>query len=252
MLKDYRAFRTNFGGARPLDEQHVSGAAYGPAGMVLAGAGFKRSDVGMLTKSYRKLNAALHVLRREHFQEWGALIEPYLSDVADHSVIEDWRQKLQALDEENAGVRQENVKRAEKGRSEKPEKVALVIPRLQLERHDRAIRRLAGYLKGEKLHVVNPKLMSTREVEAGEAANAQIYAYFQQVRVSGRTERGAVSAAAWKFGVSEDEIERVIEFRSENKLASCVMVECGRKVFSQNLCQRHYQAEWRTKTKKVS
>jgi hypothetical protein len=245
LLKDYRTYQTAFGGARPLDETYVSQASYGPAGLILAGAEFKAGDIAGLEESYFYLNIALHLLRREHFQEWGALIEPYLSDVADSSVVEDWRRKVGELDDHNAKIRSLNKQRAKKGKPLKPEKVALIYMRLQLQRHDRALTRLTRYLKNIDLHVVNPHLMSTQEKAAGDAANAQIYAYYQQVRVAGRTHRGAISAAAWKFGITEDRVERIIEFRAGLKLATCAQPECERAVYSQNLCQRHYQFEWR-------
>ncbi len=252
LLKDYRSFHAAYGGAMPLDETYVSQATYGPGGLITTGVGFEKRDIEPLRKSYRTLNAALRILRREHFQEWGALIEPYLSDVADHSVVADWRTKIADLDAENAQIRRKNEERVKKGRPPRPEKVRLVYTRLQLGRHDRALGRLARYLKNANLHVVNPKLMSTSEKEAGQAANAQLYAYYQQIRVSGRTHRGAVSATAWKLGISEDEVERIIEFRADVKLATCAEVECERTVFQQNLCQKHYQREWRTRKGRAS
>lgn len=251
LLKDYRAFHAPFGGARPLDETHIQQAAYGPAGLIETGAEFREGDAEALEESYYYLQVALGFLRRDHFGEWGALIEPYLSDVADHSVVEDWRKKIASLDEENARIRRENERRAKKDRPPKPEKVGLVFARLQLERHDRAIWRLTEYLKGVDLHVVNPKLMSTREEAAGEAANAQIYAYYQQVRVAGRTHLGAVSATSWKFGTSEDAIERVVEFRSDVKLEVCAEENCVRPPERGVYCMKHYmQARRRTRRRK--
>lgn len=247
LLCDWRAFETAFGGARSLDETHISEAAYGPAGLILSGAQFEKKDVPGLKKSYEKLNAALRLLRREHFPEWVALIEPYLSDVADHSIVADWREKIATLDKENEAVRKLNKERAKKGRPEKPEKVRHVFIRLQLERHDRAIKLLSDYLRNVDLYAVYPKLMSTREEAAGTAANAQVYAYYQRVRVSGRTHPGAISATAWKFTISADEVERIVEFRADVKLASCAEPDCDRMVYQQNLCQRHYQREWRSR-----
>jgi hypothetical protein len=43
-LKDYRPFHSAFGGAMPLDETHVVDAAYGPTGVLLTGAGFRKED----------------------------------------------------------------------------------------------------------------------------------------------------------------------------------------------------------------
>ncbi len=167
------------------------------------------------------------------FLAWGALQEPYFSDAADSSVVNYWRKMLEELDKENERRR----------KAKKPEKVGHVYMRLQLDRHERAVKTLARYLKDVDLHVVYPKLMSQREREAGEAHNAQVYAYYERVRVHGRTHRGAISQTAVKFGISEDEAERIVEFRSENKLASCAEPDCGRAVFSQNLCSKHYQRQ---------
>lgn len=259
LLRDYRSFISNFGGAMPLEETGVVDASYGPAGVLLTGAGFRKGDVPGLLRSYRALAVALTFLRRDHFQEWGALVEPYLSDVADAGVVGDWRRKTAALDEENAAIRrrnveirEENARRRKKGRPERPEKhekVGLVFARVQLERHDSAVKRLARYLRDVDLHVVNPTLMSAGEEAAGDAANAQVHAYYQQVRVSGRRHAAAVAAAAWKFGISDGEVERIIEFREDVRLATCAEEGCDNAVYSQNLCQKHYQQRWRERRK---
>ncbi len=163
LLKDYRAFVSPFGSAMPLDETHMVDAAYGPAGFVEAGAGYEERDVKLLAKSLRKLVLALKVLRGEDFDAWASLIEPYLSDPADPGSVDEMRRKVEKLDAENSRVRAENTRREKKGKPPLPEKVGHVIARQQLERHDRAIRRLSVYLRRERLHAVYPKLMSKRE-----------------------------------------------------------------------------------------
>ncbi len=208
--------------------------------MILTGAEFKRRDVEPLKRSYRILNVALRLLRREHFQLWGSLIEPYFSDPADSGVVEEWRRRIDALDAENA----------RRAKRKKRRRVALVFTRLQLERHDRAIWWLARCLKDVDLHVVNPHLMSASEEAAGEAANAQIFAYFEQVRVAGRTKAGAASATAWKFSISEDEVWRVIEFRSENRLSRCQEPGCDRPPERGLMCMKHYVRERRALERK--
>ena len=258
LLKDLRPFETAFGGARALDDTHVAEASYGPAGMVFGGAEFP-GDVAKLGRSLGRLRLALRVLRKEDFDAWASLIEPYLGDPADAGAVNDRRRKIAELDEENAEIRRSNAKReallkkggkkAKEAPKYRDEKVRLVFARRLQERHDRAVRKLAEYLKNEDLHVVNPKLMSAREEAAGDAANAQVYAYYQQIRVSGRTHAGAVSAAAWKFGISEAEVERIVEFRKDVKLATCIEEGCERQVFSQNLCQPHYQRLYRERKK---
>ncbi len=231
----------------PLDETGVADASYGPAGLVREGAEYAQRDREALRRSIRLLRAALVLLRREDRRAWEALVNPYLGDPGDPSMVDDWRRKVAELDAENAAIRAENERRRKKGRPERPERVRHVTARTQLERHDRAVRKLAGYLAGKRLNPVWPKLMSERERAAGEAANAQLYAYYQRVRVAGRTHRGAVAQTAVKFEVPEDAVERVVEFRSEVKLATCAEEGCGREVFQQNLCVRHYNREYRAR-----
>jgi hypothetical protein len=233
LLKDIRSYESPFGGAMPLGESGVIDAAYGPAGLVESGQEFPKSDRAPLAASFKKLRLALRVLRAEDFDAWASLIAPYLGDPADPGVVGHWRKLVAVLDEENAKIRAENERRRKKGRP----------VRTQLERHDRAVRRLAEILRRKRLHPVYPKLMSERERVAGEAANAQMMAYYQRVRVAGRTHRGAVSQTAVKFGISDDEAERIVEFRGESKLASCAEPECLRNVYSQNLCSKHYQRD---------
>lgn len=241
LLRDYRAFSTAFGGAAPLDETGVRDASYGPAGLITTGAGFEKRDIERLRDSYKKLDKALKILQEMDFLAWVALQEPYFSDAADSSVVNYWRKMLEELDKENERRR----------KAKKPEKVGHVYMRLQLDRHERAVKTLARHLKNVDLHVVYPKLMSQRERAAGEAHNAQVYAYYQRARVAGRTHRGAISQTAVKFGISEDEAERIVEFRSENKLASCAEPDCGKPVFQQNLCVKHYNREYRARKRRT-
>ena len=264
LLRDLRPFETAFGGAMPLDDTHVAEASYGPAGMVLAGSGFygegiTDEDRRLLGISLGHLRSELWTLRKEDFDAWASLIDPYLGDPADSGMVEDWRRRVAALDEENAEIRASNAKRelllakgpkaARKAPAYRHEKVRLVTARTQLERHDRAVRKLADHLRDKKLHPINPRLMSVREEAAGDAANAQVYAYYQQVRVSGRSHQGAVSATALKFRISDAEVERIVEFRKDVKLATCIEEGCEGNVFSQNLCQKHYQQQWRERKK---
>ncbi len=226
----------------PLDETGVRDASYGPAGLITTGSGFEKCDIEPLRESYRKLDQALKILQEMDFLAWAALQEPYFSDAADSSAVNYWRKMLEELDKENERRR----------KAKKPEKVGHVYMRLQLDRHERAVKTLARYLKGVDLHVVPPKLMSERERAAGEAHNAQVYAYWQRMRVAGGTEKQATRDTALEFKISEPEVERVVEFRSENKLATCAEVDCGRAVFSQNLCERHYRRAYRARKKNAS
>ncbi len=235
----------------PLDDTGVIDASYGPAGLIWRGMEYGKSDRAALARSLARLRLALRVLRYEDFDAWASLVNPYLGDPADSGMVDDWRRKVAELDSENEAIRRDNERRRKKGRPEKPERVRFVFARMQLERHDRAIRKLAGYLKHTRLHVVFPRLMSERERAAGESANAQIYAFYERVRVAGRTHRGAIGQTAVKFEIPEDAVERVVEFRSDVKLATCADEGCGRAVFQQNLCVRHYNQEYRARKRSV-
>lgn len=256
LLKDYRAYHSAFGGAAPLDDTYVKNNSYGPNGVILAGAEFESADRNALAESYRKLNLALRVLRWEDFEAWMSLIEPYLGDPADPSLVDHWRQSLARLDSANALIRRQNdeaYKRAKKSVKKPPEpraeKVALVWTRKLRDRHDRAVKKLAGYLEGHDLAYLPPRLMSEEEEAESNKQNAEIYAVFQRVRVLGRSERTAVREVADRFHVSEDFVERVVEFRAGVKLASCAVEGCKGEIFSQNLCQKHYQKVWRSSKK---
>lgn len=179
----------------------------------------------------------------------GALIEPYLSDVADSGVIGDWREKVAALDRENAEIRRENEGRLKRGRPARPPKVRHVWIRTQLERHDRAIARLAGMLRDVELEPVSPRLMSKREEEAGEKANREVVAYFRQVKSPGRSEAGAVASCSLKFGISEDEVGRILEFADEISPDVCEEGGCDEPVEAQGRCRKHYQRAYRKRKK---
>lgn len=258
LLKDYRAFHSSGGGAMPLEDTHVSSASYGPAGLTRAGRDFEPKDRRRLAGSYRKLNAALRLLRRDHFELWVPLVEPYLSDPADPSLVDHWRGQVERLDAENARIRKRNTaarKRAKRKGSQPPtletEKTGLVWTCLQVERHDAAVERLAEYLRDVNLHAVAPKLMSEREEAAVERQNAEIHAVYQRLRVSGLGVTSAIQQTAENFRVLPATVERIIEFRSDLKLASCAEPDCGRAVFSQNLCEKHYRRQHRAKKSRL-
>lgn len=243
LLKDYRAWHTAFGGAAPLDDTHVKDTAYGPNGMIFAGQEFEPQDRKALQESFEKLELALNVLREHDFKAWMSLMEPYLGDPADHGLVVDWRAKIAALDVENA--RRKKAKRQPK--------VALVWTRTLLERHDRAVKKLAAYLDKHDLVHIPPRLMSEDEEAQTEKQNAEIYAVFQRLRVSGLTQRAAVAQAAEHFRVSEGMIERVVEFRSEIKTAICIDEEgCDQAAYQQGLCIKHYNRAYRARKRRAS
>lgn len=258
LLRDYRAFYSAGGGAMAPEDTHMTSAAYGPAGMVFTGRDFEPPDRRLLSKSYEKLNAALRLLRRDHMELWVSLVEPYLADPADPSLVDHWRQSVACLDAENALIRKKNdaARKAAKRKGEslptpQSEKRGLVWTRLQVERHDAAIEKLAEYLRGVDLYHVPPKLMSEREEATVERQNAEIHAVYQRLRVSGLRETAAIEQTAQNFRVLPATVERIIEFRAHLKLASCMEEGCGGEVYQQNLCVKHYTREYRARKRRA-
>lgn len=228
LLRDYRTYWSAHGGAMPIDDStNVTEASYGPAGYIEAGMafgsedGFTKRDRYLLAKSYEYLEHALTLLKadgQDGMAGYLSLLKPYLSDPADPAVVERWRKSgSQAV-----------------------------------THHDHAVKKLAGYLRVRELHPIYGKMMSVTEEARVERQNAEMYAIFQRLRVSGFTERAAISQVAEQLRVGTDTVERVVEFRSELKLASCAEPNCTAKVFSQNLCQKHYQRQYRFKRKNAS
>lgn len=260
LLRDYAVWRAAFGGAFPFDESAgVTEANYGPAGVIFTGAAFDKDDRARLEYSYKRLNAALRLLRRESVALWGSLVEPYLSDTADPGVVDHWKKELAKLDRENAQIRKHNklVRKGKKQGSLRIEKVALVFTRMQLERHDKAIARLTEMLKHVDLHYVPPKFMSPEESQAIEDQNAEIYAVFQRFRARGNSvEDAAIQTAEFLSNakdtrLSVDAVYRVLEFRDETRPESCAEPECDDPVYQQGRCVKHYWRDYR-KRKKVA
>lgn len=249
LLRDYRVFETPFGGAAALDETGVRDADYGPNGLVFTGAEFDREYRWLLRKSYLKLNVALNLLQRDHMDLWVSLVEPYLQDEADPGTVEDWRRRVSALDAHNADVRKRNYQRQKAAKKNKKpprvehERVALIHMRRMLERHDKAVSRLAEYLRHADLVHLPPKVMSEEEEASVEKGNAEIHAVFQRLRVAGRSKPSAVWETAERFKVSEGTVERIIEFRSHIKLVTCTEEDCEDPARAMGLCKNHYERE---------
>lgn len=236
LLCDYRSFYSPFGGAAVADGtlNMQEKGSYGPAGLVFAGTEFDLKDRSLLRESFEALRKALVMLRSERkaiakhsngdeisgISAWSALIEPYLADPADPAVVDDWRRKAQE---------------------------GYISAGRFIERHDAAIETLAAYLEREKLHVIYPRVMSEGEEQKMEHQNAEMYAVFQRLRVSGLRVHIAIAQTAEYFGVSIDTVDRIIEFRGHDKPDECSWVDCDRAPFAQNLCMRHYQQSRRGK-----
>jgi hypothetical protein len=170
---------------------------------------------------------------------YAVLIDPYLSDPADASMVDDLRAKVAEIDRENE----------RRLMAKQPLRVAMVSPRRFLERHDAAISWLAWYLEHVDLYVVFPRRMSETEAAKIEHQNAEIYAVFQRLRVSGLNTGDAITQTAEDFGVSQGAVERIVEFRLEVRPDQCSWGGCERAPFSQNLCQKHYQQRRRERKK---
>lgn len=259
LLRDWRTWHTAFGAAAATDAELNLQAkgSYGPAGLIFTGAEFDTTDLKLLARSFRLLRGAMLRLRNtlevgKHstaaggdtisgFQAFASLFEPYLGDPADPGIVHKWRTDLAELEKEN--------QRRALCNPPQPARVALITPRRLLERHDAAIKWLARDLQGQELHAIFSRPMSEEEEKAGEDQNAEIYAVFHRFRVSGLTEAAAIAQTAENFHVSRDMVERIVEFRSDVKPDECVWGGCERAPFSQNLCQKHYMQEYRTKKK---
>src|SRR5215207_8911082 len=170
LLRDFRAFHSPFGGATPIDStlNLESAGSYGPAGLIFAGSEFDRSDRKLLRESFEDLNVALRRLRLEKsvgkhpngdnisgVAAWTALVEPYLADPADPSIVDDLRSRVAKLDAEN--------KQRQMLKPPKPPRVALVNVCRYLERHDVAVSWLAWALRGVDLYTIESRLMSSEE-----------------------------------------------------------------------------------------
>lgn len=256
LLKDYRSYHSPYGGATPIEDTALKNSSYGPNGMIFAGQDFEEKDRRGLAESYRALNAALRILRRDGFKLWASLVEPYLADPADPALVDHWRALVGRLDADNARIRRRNdaARKAARRAGKKPpepvrERLGLVWTRRQLERHDRAIATLVEYLRDVDLYVHSPRLMSEEEEASVERQNAEIYAVFQRLRVSGLGETAAIEQTAENFGILPATVERIIEFRSDLKLATCAEEGCEGEVFSQNMCSKHYQRNLKRRKK---
>lgn len=251
LLSDYSPYISPFGGARALEETHISTAQYGPAGHASPGQqhkdGLSNHGLKMLRSSLRKMAVALALLRRQDFDAWASLIGPYLQDEADPGRVEYDRTQVRELDEENTQIRRQNEERRrllKKGKDApayKDEKVRLVTARTQLERHDRAIEQLAKILEGHTLHPAPTRTMTERENVAGEKANASMNAEVNRLMASGMREEKAVEQVARAWGVSTGAVERVREFRSVLAAPECEVDGCEKPLHAKRKCQAHYR-----------
>lgn len=194
LLRYYRDWHTAYGGASELNLESLG--QYGPAGMIVAGMLFSRRTNAdrrawaMFRDSFDLLEKALRVLKGEDFGAWMGLLVPYLGDPADIALVDDWREK--ARDE---------WKKTKTGWVQT--KRGYISAQRFLEKHDRAITTLAGYLKDHDLYVPRPGRMSTRKPETVEQMNDEFYALYEKLRKDGEGKTKAVRTAAEWCGYGE-------------------------------------------------
>jgi hypothetical protein len=169
--------------------------------MIVSGQAFEKKHYKGLAESYKNLEYALKLLKIEDFGAWLGLLSPYLGDPADPAIVEDWREKS-----EDQWVRiRTGWKRTKRG---------YVSARRWTERHDRAIRGLAEYLKHKDLYVAWPSRMSSyQDRNHMEAMNAELYNVYRTARLEG-VERGkAIKDAAAVTGYSVRRAQEIIKLR---------------------------------------
>ena len=185
LLKDYRAWHTAYGGAAELNLESMG--QYGPAGMIEEGMAFESRRQRMLAETYGLLEYALILLKKDDLSAWISLIEPYLGDPADPSVVDDWRKKTEQ---------------------------GYISAALFIERHDRAIVKLAEYLKGHDLYVAWPKRMSTRQEEQVDRMNDEFFALYQRYHYEDKMSRNkAIETAAEHCGYSRSRAYEIANLR---------------------------------------
>lgn len=280
LLADFRAWHTAYGGTGGIINLQELGE-HGPAGLITEGMAFDKGDRKLLQESYEYLRRELYYEQRNHSGDWIALIEPYLADPADHTIVERWRRRANEQDErsyqrdsalysvylsylERDVSKPNSILRAAKVLSYTEEDAREVvflregsgrgsIPAIRMiARHDAVVDRMARRIheKNIDLYAVYSRRMSSSEEKKTEQQNAEIYAVYQRLRNSGLRGTEAIKQTAEDFRVSQDAVERIIEFRADIKPERCVVEECDGKVFSQHLCQRHYRQQRRKQGKK--
>lgn len=227
---DYRAFKTAYGGAGLLNMEAMG--QYGPAGLIYEGMAFEREDRYLMRESMVLLDHALTLLRKDYFTLWRSLVEPYLGDPADSSLIDHWREQAKRTWE---------FEKEDNFRGERYTMKRNIVSWFHVKRHDKAIEVLAGILGKEDLYVVFAKRMSKDEEKKGEDQNAEILAVFQRHRASGMSNPHAIRQTAEDFRIHTDTVDRILEFRDHIKPKTCTIEECDKPPFRQNMCSGHYQ-----------
>lgn len=195
LLREYRAFKTAFGGAMATEDSHLRSAEYASGGLVMEGAYYDRAEVVDLKRSFDDLEAALVRLGTADRQAYYALIPPYLSDPADPSMVDDWRKK---------------TKQIVRGR------LFIVRHERAVANHDVAIELLAMDLSRTELYVKWPKRMTSQQADQIEKRNAELYETYQHLREEGRGKTRAVEEAATRCDYSRSRAFVIVGLREES------------------------------------
>ena len=172
LLRDYRAYHTPFGGAMMLEDTHISEASYGPAGYIEAGQEFTEMQKEDLEESYKLLDHAITLLKAEGqlgFTCWLMLLSPYLGSEADPAIVQVWS------------------RRGDHRR----------------EYHDKAVERLAHFLRHETLYPVWASRMTSNEAAQVDRRNTELYAVYNTLRAEGNRKSESVKKAAAICGYAE-------------------------------------------------
>lgn len=213
LLKDYRSWHTPYGGASPTDSTLNLEAAgsYGPAGLIVPGQAFDKEGRRMYGASYEALDRALDELLDEDLDAYLVLIEPYLGDPADASIVERWRKSLREWQARREEVRQAAV---DLGYPELPDRWQRDHPEPErYTSHQKAVRRLAELLEDVELYVVFPKRMTSREAGHVDQRNGDLYALYRQLRTEGLKKTRAVTTAADMCGYSSARAWEIVRLR---------------------------------------
>lgn len=241
LLRDYRSWKTAYGGAGLINMEAMG--QHGPAGLIYEGMTFDREDRYLMRQSIALLDHALTLLRKDHFALWRSLVEPYLGDPADNSIVDQWREQAKRTWE---------FEKEDNFRGERYTMKRSIFAWYMVKRHDAAIAMLADILREADLYAIFAKRMSKDQERKVEDQNAEILAVFERNRASGMVRVAAVRQTAEDFRISTDTVDRIIEFRDHFRRDECTVDDCERSPFAQNLCQRHYQKSWRDRKNKKS
>lgn len=236
LLRDYRPFKTAYGGSGFINLE--AQGQFGPAGYIYEGMAFDRTDRKLLGESIAHLDRQLSRLEKEHPVLHYALVEPYLSDTADPSVVDDWRRKGAASRERRREIAR---KLGAKLPVSEPERWAI--------RHDDAVTWLAQKLPGG-LYVVHTRRMTQAEEKKVEDENAAIVRTYERTKRGGTSARASIEQVAHDYGISTDRVEAILEHRNSFRPDECIEENCERAPFSQHLCEKHYYRQYRDSRKK--